>query len=287
MRPAKILVAMDFTRDSDLALERAIALAGYWGARLYFLLAIDDGALPSAREASARAKTAQAEIERRMMANPAVTGFEFEVFTNLGDPVERILAACDRLNIDLLVMGVCEKKTLGQRLLGSAVERALRQALQPVLIVRSHAAGPYRKLVIASDFSEPSQVALDCAVGLFPNADAKVVHAYEVALHGLIPSDRMTGPLAERHEREMAEHVQRSLAKSVAEMRGSAPRLSLDSGIGTPEAVLSGLVEREAVDLVVVGTHGRTGVRRALLGSVAERLIRTLPCDVLAVPTPQ
>jgi nucleotide-binding universal stress UspA family protein len=286
-RPAKILAAIDLTPDSELALERAIGLAAYWGARLYILHAVDDDSLPSAREASGRAKTAEAEIERRMKENPAVTGFEFEVFTNLGNPVERILATCDRLYIDLLVIGAGKKKTLGQRLLGSTVERVLRQALQPVLIVRNHTTGPYGKLAVATDFSEPSRVALECAVGLFPNREIAVVHAYEVALHGLLSSDRMTGPLAERHEREMSEYVQQSLNKCVAEMRASAPRLSLDSGIGTPEAVMSGVVEREAVDLVVVGTHGRTGARRVLLGSVAERLIGSLPCDVLAVPTPQ
>lgn len=287
MRPAKILAAIDLTPDSELAQERAIALAAYWGARLYILHAVDDDSLPSAREASARAKTAEAEIERRMKENPAVAGFEFEVFTNLGNPVERILATCDRLYIDLLVIGAGKKKTLGQRLLGSTVERVLRQALQPVLIVRNHTTGPYRKLAVATDFSEPSRVALECALGLFPNREATVVHAYEVALHGLLSSDRMTGPLAERHEREMSEYVRQSLAEFVADARASTPRLSVESGIGTPDAILTDLVRRDCLDLVVVGTHGRTGVRRALLGSVAERLIGALPCDVLAVPTPQ
>jgi nucleotide-binding universal stress UspA family protein len=270
-----------------LALERAIGLAAYWGARLYILHAVDDDSLPSAREASGRAKTAEAEIERRMKENPAVTGFEFEVFTNLGNPVERILATCDRLYIDLLVIGAGKKKTLGQRLLGSTVERVLRQALQPVLIVRNHTTGPYRKLAVATDFSEPSRVALECAVGLFPNREIAVVHAYEVALHGLLSSDRMTGPLAERHEREMTAYVQQSLAECVAQAGASSPALSTEAGIGTPETVLGDFIKRDAVDLVVVGTHGRTGVRRAILGSVAERLIKALPSDVLAIPTQQ
>jgi nucleotide-binding universal stress UspA family protein len=287
MRPAKILAAVDLSHDSEGALERAIGLATYWGARLFILHAVDDEALPSAAEASARAKSAEAELDRRMKANPAADGCEYEVFTNLGNSVDRILATCDRQYIDLLVMGTGKTRTLGQRLLGSTAERVLRKALQPVLVVRNPTTGPYRKLAVATDFSEPSCAALQCALGLFPNAATTIVHAYEVALHGLVSFDRMTGPLAERHEREMTEYVRQSLAECVAQAGALSPKLSTEGGIGTPEAVLNALIKRDAVDLVVVGTHGRTGVRRALLGSVAERLIKTLPSDVLAVPTPQ
>jgi nucleotide-binding universal stress UspA family protein len=287
MRPAKILASIDLTPASDLALERAIALAADCGALLYVLHAVDDDSLPSAKEASERAKTAEAEIERRMKANPAAAAVAFEVFTSLGNPVERILSACDRLYIDLVVMGTGEKRTLGQRLLGSTVERILRRALQPVLTVRNPTDGPYQKLAVATDFSQPSRVALECALGLFPNAQTTVVHAYEAALHGLLSSDRVAGTLAERHEREMAEYVRCALAEFVAKAHTPALALSVESATGTPESVLTRLVKKAGVDLVVVGTHGRTGVRRALLGSVAERLIEVLPTDVLAVPTPE
>lgn len=282
-RPGKILAATDLTPESDLALERAIHLAAYWGARLYVVHAVDDESPPSVDVASARAKTAEEAISRQLRSNPAAAEVECEVLTTLGSPAERILSKCDRLFVDLLVMGASERKTLGQRLLGTTVDRVLRQALQPVLSVRNRATGPYRKLAIATDFSEPSRAALDCTLALFPSAEATVVHAYEVALHGLFPFDRVTGPLAERHEREMTEHAQRSLMEF--SKGAQASKLSVVAGIGTPQDVLTDLVERAALDLVVVGTHGRTGVRRAVLGSVAERLIGTLPCDVLAVPT--
>jgi nucleotide-binding universal stress UspA family protein len=287
MRPAKILAAVDFTPASDMALERAIALAAEWGARLYILHAVDDDLLPSAKEASARANTVEAEIKRRMKANPVVAGVDFEIFTSLGNPVERILSACDRLYIDVLVIGTGEKRTLGQRVLGSTVERVLRKALQPVLAVRNPADRPYERLAVATDFSQPSRVALECTLGLFPDAQTTVVHAYEAALHGLISTDRVAGPLAERHEREMAEYVACSLAEFVAKAPTPALALSVESATGTPESVLTRFVKNAGIDLVVVGTHGRTGVRRALLGSVAERLIKMLPADVLAVPTPE
>lgn len=84
----------------------------------------------------------------------------------------------------------------------------------------------------------------------------------------------------------MTEHVETSLRALVDKAAALGIKLNSSSGIGVPHDVLSDYVERHGIDLMIVGTHGRTGVRRALLGSVAERLIGTLPCDVLAVPSP-
>lgn len=285
-RPSMILAATNLSPSSDRALERAFELAHYWGARLYVVHAVHVDR-HRIEEAAARTKAAENEIKLKIANSPAAAGVDVEVLTTLGSPAERILAKCDRLFIDLCVMGASERRTLGQKLLGTTVDRVLRHALQPVLSVHRPVVGPYRKIGIATDFLPPSRTALDCALALFPNAEATAIHAYDVLLHGLIASDRVTGPLAERHEREMMEHVQHSLSALIDGTRAAGPELSVASGIGDPEAVVTEFAERNAVDLMVVGTHGRTGIRRAVLGSVAERLIRQLPCDVLAVPSPQ
>lgn len=281
-RPGKILVAIDLTPQSELALNRAIALSAQWGARLYVLHAVDDERIPRG-EAAARTKAAEAEIERMIRGNPAATSVEVDILTTLGNPAKRILAKCDRLFVDLCVMGSGERRTLGQKLLGTTVDHVLRNAFQPVLSVRKPISGPYRKITIATDFSPPSRTAFDCALAFFPNCDTTVLHAYEVALHGLFEFDRMTGPVAEKHEREMTQHVGASLRSFVEQARASGTELSPVSAIGDPRVILPNHAEQNGIDLVVVGTHGRTGVRRAVLGSVAERLIGTMPCDVLAV----
>lgn len=289
MRPSVILAATDLTPKGDLAVERAIALASHWGARLYVVHVVEVGDGSSSRsveEASAQAKTAEAGIERQIKSNPVAAEIEIGVLSTLGSPAERILIKSDRLLVDLLVMGGGRERTLGQRFLGTTIDRVLRQSMQPVLCVRRPAAGPYRRIAIATDFSPPSRVAFDCALALFPSAEATVIHAYDVALHGLFEFDRVTGPLAEKHEQEMTDHAASAMNEFVSGAVAREAKLSRVCEIGKPESVLTQYVEQNACDLVVVGTHGRTGVRRALLGSVAERLIGTLPCDVLAVPTP-
>lgn len=280
--PRKILCATDLTPTCDRAVDRAIHLAREWEASLFLVHVVDDTGMPGQNFAEGVRK-AEARLEQQFKGHPQGAGLDIETLVSYGNPAERILGKCDRLFIDLLVMGAGDGTALSQRLLGSTVKHVLRQALQPVLSVRSRAFAPYRSVAIATDFSPPSAEALECALALFPTAKPTVVHVYEDALHGLLASDKVTGPLAERHKQEMREHAEKSLAEFAEGPRARRPDLTTAVEIGAPEAGLKKYIEQSNPDLVVVGTLGRTGLRRAVIGSVAERLIGRLPCDVLAV----
>ena len=129
-------------------------------------------------------------------------------------------------------MGTGEKASLRQRLLGSTIDRVLRHALQPVLSVRDRTQASYRTMAVATDFSPPSQEALDCALTFFPNAKATVVHTYEETLHGLLASDRVTGELAERHKIEIREFAEKAMSEFVEEPRRLRPDLATALEVG-------------------------------------------------------
>lgn len=281
-RPTKVLAATDLTANGKLALERAVTLSRSWGAELTVLHAFSEERL--AKEAAAdQQKRAVGEIEQQIKENPNAAGVAIHVITPSGEAAECILAKCDRLFMGLCVMGA-SRRTLAQRFLGTTIDNVLRQASQPVLCVRTPAGRPYRKIALATDFSAPSAHALDCTVSLFPDASITAIHAFDVVLRGLMPWDRFTGPLAEKHEREMAQGAAEEMRSFTSKMIAEGHDIRTVCTPGTPEDVLNAYVESEGIDLVVVGTHGRTGMRRLVLGSVAERLIAKLPCDVLAVP---
>lgn len=280
-RPSTILAATDLTPSSDIAVERAIELAAYWGARLYIAHVVDDTHSPG--EAPARARLAEAEIEKRVKSSPAASSVEIEVLTTVGHPADRLLAKCDRLFVDLLVMGQGDRKTLTQRLLGTTVDRVVRQSLQPVLTVRKRSTGPYRNVAIATDFSATSEVARDCALGLFPSAQATVVHAHELDLHGLFSFDVMTGPLAERHALEIIDYSEKAMKIFIANAKATHSGLKSVIEVGQALEVMVTYAKAHEPDLVVLGTHGRTGIRRAVIGSVTEQLLNRLECDVLVV----
>lgn len=281
-QPRKVLAANDLTAQSQLALTRAIALSRGWGAQLVVLHAYHDER-PAGETATDTEKRAVFAIEEQIKADPTAQSIEIAVITSPGDPAERILAKGDRLFAGLCVMGA-SRRTLTQKLLGTTIDNVLRRALQPVLCVRRPTAGPYLRIAVATDFSEPAQHALDCAAALFPEASLAVIHAFDPVLHGLMPFDRVSGPVAEKHEREVARDAEKDLRRFTSHLMSNGRAVKLFCAAGDPELVLREYVDREAIDLVVVGTHGRTGVRRLMLGSVAERLIANLHCDVLAVP---
>jgi nucleotide-binding universal stress UspA family protein len=280
--PRKLLCATDLTPSCDRAVDRAMQLASQWKARLLVLHVVDDTGLQT-EDFAARSRSTETELQRQVKSHPAASGLDVDVVVTLGNPAERILSRCDRQFIDVLVMGTGQRTSIRQRLLGSTIDHVLRHALQPVLSIRNRAIGAYQIMAIATDFSPPSREALDCALAHFPEAKATVVHAYEDALHGLLASDQVTGPLAERHKHEMRALAEKSMEEFVEAARIVRPDLATAVEIGAPEAGLRHYLDQFVPDLVVVGTHGRTGLRRAVIGSIAERLIATLPCDVLAV----
>lgn len=280
--PRRLLCATDLAPNSDRALDRAAQLAAEWHASLLLVNIVDDTGL-LIRDFASDTRAAEVLLTRRVADHPGAAKVNAEVIVSQGHPAERILAKCDRLFIDLLVMGTGEKASLTRRLFGSTVDHVLRHALQPVLSVRDRPQAAYRTMAIATDFSLPSREALDCALAFFPDAKATVVHAYEETLHGLLDSDQVTGELADRHKIEMRAVAEKAMSDFVEEPRRLRSDLATALEIGPPELAIKSYIERHNPDLVVVGTHGRTGFRRAVIGSVAERLIATLPRDVMAV----
>jgi nucleotide-binding universal stress UspA family protein len=139
-----------------------------------------------------------------------------------------------------------------------------------------------RTILVPVDFSANSEEALDYAVELAGKLDAKLYILNVIALPGLgIPE--LGAGLAPGVIDSMVRDSEAALAK-LADARRSKAQIA-DTLLRTGDArdVIVNTVEDVAADLIVMGTHGRRGVTRALLGSVAESVLRTAPCPVLTI----
>jgi nucleotide-binding universal stress UspA family protein len=144
---------------------------------------------------------------------------------------------------------------------------------------------PFRKILCPTDFSPGSQSAMRIGVRLAASHDAELVvlHAWHMSLASiagagetLFPAD-FIGRMIEEEERGLA-----AAASEAAKL--GARRVSTRFLTGVPwDQIVETLSADAMFDLVVMGTHGRTGIGRVLLGSVAEKVIRHAPCSVLAV----
>ena len=136
----------------------------------------------------------------------------------------------------------------------------------------------FRKILVPVDFSESSQKALELAVSFDAEVDA--LHVWEppsvVALDVQVFNPGQTQTLVE-HARRTAEERMQELLAAVGRPVGSAVL------VGSPADTIVERAEEGGYDLVVMGTHGRRGVARAVIGSVAEQVVRRAPCPVLTV----
>jgi nucleotide-binding universal stress UspA family protein len=141
----------------------------------------------------------------------------------------------------------------------------------------------WKKVLCPVDFSDNARAALGVAVDVCRQFDAALVlfHAYELPGYTLpegsvVSSPKMLQDLSDRADEHLADW------KRTAERMGAA-HVTTEKGIGEPAFEIVELGREGAFDLIVMGTHGRTGLRHALLGSIAERVVRRAGCPVLSV----
>lgn len=139
-------------------------------------------------------------------------------------------------------------------------------------------------IIAGCDLSTPSDNALERALAIAQLHRAKIVLVHAQASDAPVADvdNTILEPLGEVAAAIRAEEAVR-LADKLAEIQALGLRAAVISRVGAPDEVLAAAAHDEAADLIVVGTHGHTGVSRFLLGSVANATIRRAPCDVLVV----
>ncbi len=279
-----VLVPTDGSDCADRAVGYAEDIASRYGATVHVLSVADSRVLQHGPH-SDQVRAACEEI-----VDDACEGLGDDVpvrdavRTDL--PHEAILAYADDEGIDLIVMGTHGRTGLERYLLGSTTEKVVRLSDVPVLTVRStdvdEVAYPYSDVLVPTDGSAGAEVAI------WPAID--VASAYDARLHAL--SVLETDPLGPDADAEEGGDASDERATAALE---TVRRAASDAGIGDVEtAVRDGVTYREivsyaeanGVDLIVMGTHGRTGLERYLLGSVAEKTIRRSPVPVMTVRDP-
>jgi nucleotide-binding universal stress UspA family protein len=203
-----------------------------------------------------------------------------------GEPYRTIVDYAETYDVDLVIMPTHGRRGLERFLLGSTTERVVRRSEAPVLTIRPDddvtVRYPYRRVLVPTDGSDPASAALDVGLGVADAASAAVhlLSVVDVTSLGVdVRADLQTAAL----EESAHEIVDRAAERATA--AGFEPTTAVEFG-GSVTRVIRSYVTANDVDLVVVGTHGRTGFDRYVLGSVAEGLVRTAPVPVLTVRGP-
>lgn len=280
----RLLVATDFSPRSDRAVQRAVVLARQLGGEIVVMHVIDDDCPASLASAERKAATALLDALVRNVCRQDRLPCRKHLAS--GIPHEAVVEATEALAAGLVVMGAHRRQALRRMFVGTTVERTIRTSRRPVLMVNAAPAGPYRRVLLATDFSDCSLAVVDAAtrLGLLDGARVTALHVFDASARTLAlkswASPRFSADPAGQTEARAAEAMTTFLTR--AGLKRSRQVIA-PSGISTGWTILQA-ARRARADLIVVGTRGLSEAERLLLGSVAEEVLTESGIDVLVVP---
>jgi nucleotide-binding universal stress UspA family protein len=273
-----ILLATDLSPHADRAMARAALLAAELGTGLDVLHVVSRE-LRSAAEIDAARLRAEETLARELDEAGLPAGLSVAKLARAGEPGPSIVQAAKEQGSRLVVLAAPHADLLVQIFRASVLHHVVRHAPCPVLVVRRRARQAWRRIVVAVDLSQPSRKALEAALHLLPGAAMAQAHLTVVHARTALSS---AAEMAEQRARidDMLAAALGRLAAEGGTVPGATEVLVQQ---GEPVAAVAAAVAQTGAELVVAGTLGLTGAANLLLGSTAEALLATLPCDVMAV----
>lgn len=283
-----ILVPTDGSEAATRAGEFAAAMAGAMDARLHILYVLDFRDIPPALEGEATEQLRVHGEDAIDAISSRVDVRSLDVTTEISvtyDPIhETIIEYGEGVGADLIVMGRHGHDLLDRFAIGSVAKHTLRQAPMPVLTIDDDATlgDPIETICVATDGSDSALAAAERATAL--------AAALGASLHVVTVVDTV-GPWGDPGLTLMLETLEERgrMAIEAAEETATSVGIETVHSIvehGAPASTILDYATDVDADIIVVGTAGRTGLDRLLLGSVAERIIRLATVPVIAVKAP-
>jgi nucleotide-binding universal stress UspA family protein len=266
-----ILLATDATEYSAGAEQAAFSMAQKCGAKLFVLRVVltnpeYEAMAPDRVQAEAEAaRDYLAQLEQR--AEDA--GLEYEGLLRHGsDPYLEIVEAATDTNVDVIVIGRRTRSDLARLMMGDSTAKVIGHAPCSVFVVPRAARMPEQRILVATDGSRLGDGAAVTASNLARFCDLPLtVVSVNVPSHS---EERR------KEARAAIERVREALKDEKIAVDGVHEE-------GRPDEVIVDVAKRQGADLIVIGSHGRTGLQRLLMGSVSERVIGRAECAVLVV----
>ncbi|VAV92270.1 hypothetical protein MNBD_ALPHA04-1952 [hydrothermal vent metagenome] len=268
-----ILVATDLTARGDRPFQRAAMLKNELKAAAAMIFVSSDKA--------GIAELDEAVVLKQLRRNYGSETENFSVVIAEGDVPKAIARAAEELDCDLIIVGAARHNNISDFFLGTAVDYLVRNAAIPVLVVKERPIAHYQNILVATDFSDFASYALRTAMNFLPQAKVKLVHAYHVAYEAWLKSDGVTDEMRREAEQEMAGFLEKM---NFSEEDKS--RISSEIVEGNLHQSIHNTLDEGEVDLLVLGTHGRSGFAQAVIGSRASEMLNWSPVDVLMIRKP-
>jgi len=291
----RIVVGVDFSPGSEVATERASELATSHGAELVLVHA---GAVAEAPDVPASMQPtvdAYLDVLRDTLASDrarldalqaklVAAGVQVSHVVVDRDADDALVETATEIGADLVITGARDLSSARRWLLGSVAEKVVRAA--PCSVLCARAGDPDRgfsRIVVGTDYSEGATLALARAVDVAePGATIDVVHCFQLGLWpgAGVPSTDVVDAYRELRA-ELTRDAEARGRAAIARFADAKVTFRIALREDNPREALRAVAAEVHADLIVVGSHGRRGLRRWLVGSVAESVISDSPCSVL------
>ncbi len=289
-----ILCPTDFSEPAQGAFKAAVSLASSLGAALVLVnvipvlpaLATDPNFAYLVPEYELQIH-ADADEKLRKLAQQVPKPIIVRTIVGHGDAGTEIVRTAENEHADLIVMATQGMTGLPHLVFGSVAEKVVRLAKCPVLTTRAQAPEReggtlFKTILCPTDFSEPAQEAFRVAVSLASDLGAGLELVHVVPDLPLLPNESDPWNYTAEYERLMRADADEKLRNLAQQVPQATPVRTL-VGKGDPATEVVRIAEEEAADLIVIATHGVTGFRHLVMGSVAEKVVRLAKRPVLTV----
>lgn len=278
-RRPRMLCATDLSPGSEMTMQRAVLLMQPLDAELLLLHVIDEA--QSAHVIRREATRAKTVLEERA-AILTRAGCHPEISVRVGAPHRTIARAARKWGADVIVLGPCRRQ-FGDSLFGTTAERVMRAARIPVLNVNREPSGPYVDVLLATDRDDSfvAVASLTADLKLLNGARTSIVHAFPSASRAMLYSAGITESQLGQYLRYMKQTSADALAAQLASAALDSPKIPIVQENADPLPAIGRAVG--FTDLLVIGASRYPVVKRVLLGSASNEVLRTVRCDVLLV----
>ena len=276
----KILFATDFNQSANDAMKTALLLAKTFHSEIILIHVV-----PEIEHLSLSQETLKENVKKLLdnvnhhISNEGVT--TSDPILLFGEPFDLISTYGDINNVNVIVLGAGEKQDTYKFPLGITAGRIIRSSKKPVWIVKKDSPPRLKKIVCPIDLSDSSERALKNAIHLARKFDARLT-----VLNVIKPPSSLYLKMHRSVEQEQKRLRKFHLSQFEAFLKKmDFYKVTWDKAVrdGNPAEEILSFVSGEQPDLLVMGTVGRTGLDRILMGSVAEKVTRELPCSTMMV----
>jgi universal stress protein E len=279
----RIVCATDLTARSDFALSRAVLLAQQTGARLTLVHGVDPRR--SQRLLRAQVNRAYVQLLSKVDQTFASAAAAIDVVVRAGGRLDVIVKVANEANADLLVLAAPQRRRLDS-IFGTTAERLLRAVKRPVLVVHRPVMGPYRRVAMAVDLSNTSLPMIQSAarLGVLDGAETTLLHATTPPHEGMLKTVGVDEQIIDDYrygwqdDARLRLHAMLTAAEMDIERTRTIVRTEL------PAAAIRHAIEQEQAELLTMGASRWLLIKRLLIGSVTDSLLRTAMSDVLVIP---